>query len=275
MAAALDPSQGPSVRAGAFLLDGMSAAADPGYVDRVLSCVDLLYHCSSLNTLVLKTDGAAAADMQGNEQERAVFAELRRVFVAMNNAAPAERITIQPFIEKLSSYASASSDSNERTQTIQGTWDDIVSVILAVNPQPLWEIFMGRSSSPSPSPRTSFLHCYKALFYDAKCTLEDMIRSSHSQKPQPNHEKAFLTNAVTLKRTPLLLVVACECIGNSGSTVRFSETLDVSEDNLHYDLVGVAMSDEASSSVLTYFRPEAGAQWLRGSRSPACGKLHT
>lgn len=128
-----------NVRSGVFYADTVPVDTSA----RVSAVLDLLYHCSPLHTLVFKAE-PIASDSQGSDQERAVLIELRRIFVSMNSGAPESVIPLLPFVEKLSAYANSDYLVSD-AQTLQGTWDDIVSVILAVNP-PLWEIFLGTGS---------------------------------------------------------------------------------------------------------------------------------
>lgn len=230
--------------------------------------------------------------MQGSDLERAVFSELRQVFVAMNNAASvADRIPLLPFVEQLSTYSNNNYLSPNDTHSLQTTWDDIVSVILAVNPQ-LWEIFLGTGTGlgvnlnvgSSGAVKTTFLHCYRAVFQEKNCTISDVLQlgnvKSVPSKTSSPQEKATYTNQMTLKRTPLLLVVSTQSSNrdNANSSIKFSDTLDLRSfvgeavddpkdgSELSYDLVGIALSGGAKNAVKYYFKTDGdgGAGWLKG-----------
>lgn len=264
-----------AIRCGGFFADPEVPSTT---LSRIVSVLDLLYHCSPLHTLVLKAEHLSP-DTQGSEQERAVFSELRRVFVEMNNSGPTDRIALQPFLERLSAYAS--SDYLHQPQSLQSAWDDIVSVVLAVNP-PLWEIFLGSGSGlgvnlnvgSSGAYKTTFLHCFRTVFGEG-ATLEEMLRRARSAQPQSMQEKVNYTNSMTLLRAPLLLVVSTEGTGDTGASLRFSESVSVGEDEVWYDLVGAAVSEAGPGrDRLQYvFRPEGSAEgrWLKGV--PGCSSF--
>ena len=198
----------------------------------------------------------------------------------MNNSGPTDRIALQPFIEKLSAYAST--DYRCESQSLQTAWDDVVSVILAVNP-PLWEIFLGSGSGlgvnlnvgSSGAYKTTFLHCFKSVFLEGESTVEEMLYGARSVRPQSMQEKVHYTNSMTLLRTPLLLVVSTEGGSGSGATLRFSESVAVGEDEVRYDLVGAAVCDggQGRDRLQYFFRPEGSAEgkWLKGV--PGCSSF--
>lgn len=85
---------------------------------------------------------------------------------------------------------------------------------------------------------------------------------------------------MTLKRKPLLLVIATDCMTGGGASIRFTESFDLStvvadrrECEVRYDLVGVMVSDggkQNKEKLQYFFKPEAeeGAQisvWLKSS----------
>jgi hypothetical protein len=271
-----------SLRSGIFSAD---STVHGDTLTRLCAALDLLFHCSPLSTLLLKAE-AAGIDLPGSDQERAVFGELRRVFAAMRSSTADCRVQLLPLIERLSAYANNDYRISSDAHSLQNTWDDIVSIILAVNP-PLWEVFLGSGSGlgvnvnlgSSGAFKTTFLHCYKALFCESKASIEDVFRSTASKsgsKVGSAFEKTIFTNAMTLKRTPLLLVISTEHINNNGATIKFSESLDlnslvgegskVREDEFKYDLVGIAVSDASQQDKLQYyFRSEQQAlPWIKG-----------